>query len=185
MKKFVITCFSLLTFTFSIAAFAQQSTTSFHRLEVYKNQSLQKKPDLKLAIVVDKDTIEAVNVDSGFTFPLIDTTKRYSYLINSNGLIFETGKYHPKSINSGSRLYFGNMSKLKRLLSVAEYNGTTPDEPSYEADSHHYFFIGQMYTIDLSEISNIKSLRYLIISPNQIGKGWHFINTQIVSKKKL
>ena len=165
-------------------AVCQMRTTSLHDFSFYRGGKKQKLKKLRLSIMVNKDTIDAVYTDSGYLFPILDSTQKYSYLIQTKGINFKTDLYDAWKLNQGSTLEFGCIDKLKKLISIAEYNGMTPNDDGYEWYSKRYFLIRQRYTLDIEDIDKISTLLFLVVVPRSYGDGTMTISHYKILKSK-
>src|ERR1035437_1188146 len=130
---------------------------------------------LQLSIIVDRDTILAKRKDSLYTFPIIDSTKEFKIYVKLKKLAYVTLILTSQWLNKGSKIIFGRVTKINKLLSVAKYNSLEPSHESYEVDSKTFFIINHDYTIFILNPTKTKEVQFLIISPNSIGCGTYTI----------
>ena len=148
----------------------QGEGTSKHQFNFYINEKEKSSTNAEIFVVVSGDTIKSKYVDGFYYFPVIDTSKQFDIVVMANDIIFSGQGYPGWMLNKGSNMTFGKLTKLKKLKSVAEYNGMTRKDEGWEWYSKRFFVVDQTFTIDIDNRNKIKELQFLIISPNSSGR---------------
>lgn len=146
--------------------FGQNQTVSKHEFIFYKDDIKIPVADAEISIVVSGDTLKSNQTGSFYYFPIIDTAKNFGIIIKVNNIIFSGQGYKAWMLNSGTKIILGQLTKLNKLQSVAEYNGMTKKDEGWEWYSKRFYVIDRRYTIDINNRDKIKELQFLIISPN-------------------
>ncbi len=176
---------TILLIIFSISANLTfcQTDYSIHSINFFKNNKEKSVRVSEIWIIVDETKIQGEKIGASYRFPRIDSTKTFEIGIKTNKMEFESGTYRAWRLNKGSSITFGKITRIDKLLSVAEYNDMKESEDDYEIFAKR-FFIADDYTIDINEFRKIKRLDYLIINPNQEGDGSYVLTQKIVKMKK-
>ncbi|MVN23556.1 hypothetical protein GO621_18710 [Mucilaginibacter sp. HMF7410] len=153
----------LLNFKF---ANGQNITQSKHDFSFYVNDVEQLLGNVELSIIVSNDTIKSKRITNSFYFPIIDTSKQFDILLKINGLTFSGQGYKAWVLNKGSKMTFGQITKLNKLESVAKYNGMTKKDNGWEEYSKRFFVINDVYTVEIDNRKRIHELQFLIVSPH-------------------
>jgi hypothetical protein len=161
------------------SVFGQTKALSKHEFSFYINAKEREAVKVEISVVVSGDTISSEIVEASFYFPVIDSSKRFDLIIRVDGIVFSGQNYPGWVLNKGSRFIFGKLTKLKNLISVADYNGMTKADKGWELYSKRVFVVDHTYTIDIDNRFRIKELQFLIISPNSSDK---LMTTQKVVK---
>jgi hypothetical protein len=164
-------------------AFCQKDLSSKHTFRFFINETEQKIVNGKIKIIVDKDTIVGKKIGNQYGFPIIDKNKQFKIEVEVNKNKLLAGPFKAWSLNHGSRLIFGKLTQLNKLLSVAKYSSMDSTDKSWEVFSKRFFIINRSHVIDIENIQKIKELQFLIMDPNSDGDGVTFI-TQKVTKLK-
>ncbi|MBG9374604.1 hypothetical protein I5907_00025 [Panacibacter sp. DH6] len=154
-----------LLFNFNLAV-AQDSTFSKHDFNFYVDDVKKSINNVEISIIIAGDTIKANKVGNFFYFPLIDTTKNFDLEVKANNITFLGQGYKAWILNRGTRIVLGKLTILKKLLSVAAYNGMTKNDEGWEWYSKRFFVLDHAYTLDIDNRDKIKELQFLIINPN-------------------
>lgn len=175
----------LLTFLFSISTNLTfgQTDYSMHSVNFFENNKEKSIKVSEIWIIVDGTKIQGEKIGAFYRFPIIDSTKTFEIGIKTNKMDFESGTYRAWRLNKGSSITLGKITRIDKLLSVAEYNEMEESENDYEIFAKRFFIAGD-YTIDINEFRKIKRLDYLIINPNQEGDGSYVMTQKIVKMKK-
>jgi len=164
------------TLTIILMLLAQSSVlgqgegASKHQFSFYINEKEKSSADAEIFIVVSEDTIKGNYVEGFYHFPPIDTSKQFDIIVKVSDIIFSGQGYPGWMLNKGSRITFVKLTKLKKLTSVAEYNGMSNKDEGWEWYSKRFFVVNHTYTIDIDNRNKIKELQFLVISPNSSGK---------------
>ena len=161
----------------------QVKCCSRHSLSLYINDKARQIHYAELSIVVNGRKIMGKVAGNTCTFPLIDSTEDFNLEINLNHLKFSAGPYKAWFLNNGSDLILGKLRKTNNLLSVAKYNGMTPDDPNWNAYSKRFIIVNHSYTIDLDKPDQVKKLRFLILTPYSKGDGVYILTQKVLYKK--
>ncbi len=176
----------LLTILFTIAvnlAFGQ-TDFSMHSIKFFKNSNESNINVSEIWIVVDGTKITGEKVGEFYRFPIIDSTTTFEFGIKANSMEFESGPYKAWILNNSSNITLGKITRIDKLLSVAEYNGMKEPDDDYDIFSKRFFIANDIYTIDINDYEKIKRIDYLVINPNQEGDGSYVLIQKIVKLKK-
>ena len=176
----------LLTILFSISVNLTfgQTDYSMHSIEFFKNDKEKNIKVSEVWIVVDGTKIKSEKVGEFHRFPIIDSSSTFEFGIKTNRMEFESGSYKAWRLNNGSNITLGKITRIDKLLSVAEYNDMEESDDDYEIFEKRFFIADDTYTIDINEYEKIKRLDYLIINPNQEGDGSYVLTQKIIKLKK-
>ena len=152
------------------SAFGQNEASSKHQFSFYVNEKEKPAKKVKISVVVSGDTIESKSIDGLYYFPLIDTSKKFDILISVNKITFYVESFPSWMLNKGSKIIFGKLTKLKNLISIAEYNSLNETDKDWVKFSKRFFVVNRNYTLDIENVNTIKELQYLIINPTNSGK---------------
>ena len=180
-KTYLLTILLCLLMAIS---YGQVNLTSSHNLHFYINDKEIPIGKSELSITIDSNKIIAKKEFGKFIFPLIDENKSYYLTLKVNNKSFKAGPYQAWQLNNGSTVTFGLLSKINRLLSVAEYNGMTEKDENWSVFAERFFICNEAYTIDIPEFKKIKKLEYLIVNPKQKGDGSYFLTQKVTKFKK-
>lgn len=161
LKKYCLYTF-VLSFAF-LASYAQP--TSKHTITQYLNHKEIIFPEMKIFILVDSTKITAKQEGLFYIFPLIDTTKTVTVIIEVNKKEFISIQCKAWWINNGSRMSIGKLTRINKLLSIAMYNDIEKSDENWNIFSKR-FFLADGGTIDIENLKKIKELNYLRINPN-------------------
>jgi hypothetical protein len=159
----------ILALLFPTLIFGQTDAMSKHKFSFYINEREKSTVNAEISIVTSGDTIKGNYVEGYYYFPVIDTSRKFDVIVRTNDIIFLAQDYPGWMLNKGARITFGKLTKLKKLTSVAEYNGMTEKDEGWEWYSKRYFVVDRTYTIDIDNRNKIKELQFLIISPHSSG----------------
>jgi len=154
-----------------------------HSIEFFENESQKDVKVTEILIIVDGIKINGEKVENNFRFPKIDSTKTFEFHIKTNNMDFDSGSHKAWILNSGSNIMIGKITRIDKLLSVAEYNGMEKTDEDYEVFSKR-FFLPNDYTIDINEYEKIKRLDYIIFNPIQQGDGIYVMTQKVIELKK-
>lgn len=165
MKLLTTLTFLLMIFSPSIV-FGQNSEVSKHKFNFYNDDIKSSVTNVEISIIVAGDTIKSNNVGDFYYFPLLDTAINFDIQVKVNNITFSGQAYKAWMLNLGTRIILGRITKLNKLISVAEYNGMTKKDEGWEWYSKRFFVIDHAYTLDINNRKKIKELQFLIINPN-------------------
>ena len=176
----------LLTTLISIATNLTFGQTEFsmHSIKFFENNNERSINVSEIWIVVDGIKIQGEKIGELFRFPIIDSTTTFEFGIRTNRMKFESGSYKAWRLNRGSSITLGKITRIDKLLSVAEYNGMEESEDDFDTFAKRFFIVDDIYTIDINDYEKVKRLDYLIINPNQEGDGSYVLTQKIVKLKK-
>lgn len=180
MKNLFLITFIATSFNFTYC----QKEFSKHSLQFYKNNSERKTKGSEVWIVVDGKKVKGQKIGDSYMFPKLETEDSFQFHIKTNGIEIRTGSYKSWYLNNGSSLVAGKLTKIEKLLSVAEYNGMDKNEEDFDIFSKRFFIVDEVYTIDIDDYRKIKRLDYLIVNPNQEGDGIYSMTQKVVKLKK-
>ncbi|RZL37612.1 MAG: hypothetical protein EOO96_04720, partial [Pedobacter sp.] len=156
----------LLIFILSIIFInCDAQTTSKHSVVQYRNNNKATYADVNIYILIDSIKITAKKEGFFYFLPLIDTSKTINLVVEINKKEFISTRHKAWWINGGSRIDFGKITKINKLLSVAKYNDMDKSEGNWDIFSKR-FFIADGGTIDIQNPTTVKELNFLRISPN-------------------
>lgn len=180
MKNLLLIIFIATTFNLTYC----QEEFSKHSLQFFKNNSERKTKGSEVWIVVDGKKVKGQKIGDSYVFPKLDKEDSFQLIVKTNGIEIRTGTYKSWYLNNGSTLIAGKLTKIEKLLSVAEYNGMDKSEDDFDVFSKRFFIVDDVYTIDIDDYYKIRRLDYLIVNPNQDGDGVYSLTQQIVKLKK-
>ena len=178
MKHSTTLIFFLAVFSLNLAL-GQNSAMSKHEFNFYIDDIKNLATNAEISIIVSGDTIKSNKIGDFYYFPLLDTTNNFDIEVKVNNIIFSGQNYKAWVLNRGTRIILGRITKLNKLLSVAEYNGMTKKDEGWEWYSKRFFVIDHAYTLDINNRGKIKELQFLIINPN---KSNSLVTTQKIVK---
>ena len=182
MKKLLTIIFFLI---FNLI-YSQSDRMSEHKISFNINEKQKEILSSNIYIVIENDTINGKNINDKYYFPFIE--KEFSIVVKINKIEFKTGLLEPTVLNSDCDIDFGIISNLKKMTSVAEYNGMNKSDKGWEWYSKRYFIVDKTHTIDIENAEKIKILHYLVL--NGISKssektiGTNIVVQRIVKSKK-
>ena len=179
---FMKTIFLTLLLTIGTNLTYGQTGHSLHYVDFFKNNTEKRIKVLEISIIVDGIKISGEKVGKSFKFPEIDSTKTFQLNIKTNRIDFNSGPYLAWHLNNGSNITLGKITRIDKLLSVAEYNGMEKTNEDYEMYSKR-FFIPNDYTININEFEKIKRIDYIVLNPIQQGDGSYVLTQKIVELK--
>lgn len=168
MKK---TCIASLIICIAFLAAYGQEKQSVHHLSYYKNDKKKKLTKAEVSIKIDNKNIVAKRRDNQYTFPIIDKNKEFTIYVKLNGREITAGPYKAFFLNNGSNMIFGELTRIKNLLSVAQYSDISEKDKDWESYSKRFFIINEAYTIDIDNYQTVKKLQFFIIAPIIDGDG--------------
>lgn len=173
----------LLTILFSISVnlIFGQTDYSMHLIEFFKNDKKKNINVSEIWIVVDGIKVSGEKIGDFFRFPLIDSTLTFEFGIKTNRMEFNSGPFKAWILNTGSNITLGKLTRIDKLLSVAEYNGMEKSDDGYDFFAKRFFIADNQYTIDIDDFKKVKRLDYLIINP---GSGSYVLTQKTVKLKK-
>tara|TARA_R110002126_G_scaffold291138_1_gene450566 strand:+ start:56 stop:598 length:543 start_codon:yes stop_codon:yes gene_type:complete len=161
-----------------------QGELSKHSLQIFKNDSEKKVRSSEFGIIVDGNKISAKKIEDTYGFPKLDKDKTFQFVIKTNGIEFRSGTFKSWYLNNGSSIIVGKLTRIEKLLSVAEYNGMDKNNEDFDIFSKRFFIVNDVYTIDIENFEKIKRLDYLIVNPNQDGDGSYSLTQEVVQLRK-
>lgn len=161
-----------------------QTDFSMHSIKFFKNNNERSINVSEIWIVVEGTKILGEKIGDRYRFPIIDSTTTFEFGIKTNRMEFESGTYKAWRLNRGSSITLGKITRIDKLLSVAEYNGMEKSEDDYDTFAKRFFIADDVYTIDINDYEKVKRLNYLIINPNQEGDGSYVLTQKIIKLKK-
>jgi hypothetical protein len=144
----------------------QDSAMSKHEFNFYINDIKNSAANAEISIIVSGDTIKSYKSGDLYYFPILDTANDFNIEVKVNNIVFSGLGYKAWTLNRGTRIILGKITKLNKLLSVAKYNGMAKRDDGWEWYSKRFFVIDHAYTLDIDNREKIKELQFLIISPN-------------------
>ncbi|WP_196889812.1 hypothetical protein [Aureivirga sp. CE67] len=174
----------ILLFLISTNLTFGQTEYSKHSIKFFKNNKQKSLRVLDIWIIVDGIKIQGEKVGDFYQFPIIDSTKRFELGIKTNKMKIESGSFEARMLNNGSIMILGKITRINKLLSVAEYSEMEKSEDDYEIFAKRFFIANKVYTIDINNHEKVKQLEYLIVKPNQKGCGSYVSIQNIVKLKK-
>ena len=161
-----------------------QEKFSKHSLQFFKNNSEKKTKGSEVWIIIDKIKIKGKEIEGSYWFSKIDKNKTFKFIIKTNGVEFKTGTFKAWYLNNGSSITVGKLTRIKKLLSVAEYNGIEQNDKDFYVFSKRFFIANDVYTIDIINFEKVKRLDYLIVNPHQEGDGSYVLTQKIIKTKE-
>ena len=180
MKAILLTILFSLLFNLTYG----QIDYSIHSIKFFKNNNERNFNVSEIWIVVDGTKISGEKVGEFFRFPLIDSASTFEFGIKTNKMEFNSGPYNAWLLNNGSNITIGKITRIDKLISVAEYNEMEEFDDNYDIFAKRFFILDKNYTIDINDYKKNKRLDYLIINPNQKGDGSYVLTQKIVQLKK-
>jgi hypothetical protein len=80
-------------------------------------------------------------------------------------------------------MYFGKLTEISTLLSVAKYHSLSAKDENWEVFSSRYSIIDGQYTIDIDSFQKGQEIQFLIFNPNQEGCGTYSLTQKVVKMK--
>ena len=141
---------NLLTFIFYFLCTLVHSQTerlSEHKISFNINEKQIEIKNSKIFVIIENDTISGKEIKDKYYFPYIE--KEFSIVIKINKTEFEAGPFQPTVLNSDCDIDLGIIRNLKKMTSVAEYNGMNKSDEGWEWYSKRYFIVNNVHTIDI------------------------------------
>ncbi len=164
-------------------AYGQAPSNSKHTLRYFIDESEQKITSSKIKIFIGRDTISGKQTGNQYTFPIIDKNKEFTIEVEVNKNKILAGPFKGLFLNLGSRIIFGKLTHLNKLLSVAKYSSMDSTDNSWDVYSKRFFIVNRSHVIDIPNIDKIKELQFLTIDPHADGDGVTLL-TQKITKLK-
>jgi hypothetical protein len=180
MKNILLT---ILISTIANLTFGQ-TDFSMHSIKFFKNNKERSINVSEIWIVVEGTKILGEKIGDHYRFPIIDSTTTFEFGIKTNKMEFESGTYKAWRLNKGSNITLGKITRIDKILSVAEFNGMEKSEVDYNTFAKRFFIADDIYTIDIKDHDKVKRLDYLVINPKQQGDGSYVLTQKIVKLKK-
>lgn len=134
---------------------SQSKSLSEHIISFNINEKQKEIKSSEIYIIIENDTISGKEIKNKYYFPYIE--KEFSIVIKINKTEFEAGPFQPTVLNSDCDIDFGIISNLKKLISVAEYNGMNKSDEGWKWYSKRYFIVNKVYTIDVENPKKVKN----------------------------
>src|SRR5690606_38653479 len=179
MKNLILTILLLIGVNLTYC----QTDYSMHSVKFFENKTEKDFKVKEISIIVDGIKINGEKIGTNYRFPKIDSTKTFEFHIKTNKMDFDSGSHKAWILNNGSNIMIGKITRIDKLLSVAEYNGMEKEDGDYEVFSKR-FFLPNDYTIDINEYEKIKRLDYMILNPIQQGDGIYVLTQKVIELKK-
>jgi hypothetical protein len=155
---------------------------SEHKISFNVNKEQKEIRSSEVYVIVENNTIEGKKVNDKYYFPYIE--KEFKIVIKINKTIFEAGPFKPMVLNSDCDLDLGIINRIKKMTSVAEYNGMNEKDEGWEWYSKRYFIVNNMHTIDIENPNKLKKLTYLVLN-GKTKSSEKIIGTKIISQKEV
>ncbi|MEO1628929.1 MAG: hypothetical protein AAFV25_27530, partial [Bacteroidota bacterium] len=169
---------------FSIQLAIGQADYSEHSVRFFKNNKEKKVKATDIWIVWNGTKFTAERVGEIFRLPIIDPNATVELGIKTNRMEFVSISCQPWMLNNGASITIGKLTRIDKLLSVAEYNGRRPSDDNWDIFSKRFFIAGRNYTIDIEGHEKVKRLDFVIINPRQEGDGGYVIIQKVVKLKR-
>ena len=174
----------IILITLSTNLIFSQPDFSMHSINFFKNEKQKNIKVLEIWVVVNGTKIQGEKFGASFRFPIIDSTTTFDLVIVTNRMQFESDGYNAWILNKGSSITLGKITRINKLISVAEYNEMDKSEVDFDTFAKRFFIADGNYTIDINNYQRVKRLDYLIINPNQQGDGSYVLTHKNVKVKK-
>lgn len=145
--------------------FGQTTNLSKHEFNFYIDDLQQSTANAEISIIVSGDTIHGNKIDSFYYFPIIDTSKNFDIVVTISEITFLGQDIKSWVLNRGTKIILGKVTELKKLQSVAEYNGMTKNDKGWEAYSKRFFVLEHYTTLDIDNRDKINELQFLLVYP--------------------
>jgi hypothetical protein len=160
--------------------YCQSERLSEHKISFNVNEKQKEIKNTEIFIMFENDTINGKVIEDKYYFPYIE--KEFSIIIKINKTEFEAGPFQPTVLNSDCDIDLGIINNLKKMTSVAEYNGLIKSDEGWEWYSKKYFIVNNVHTIDIENPKKVKELLYVVL--NGIAKSSEIrLETNIVVQK--
>lgn len=134
----------------------------FLKVTRFKNDEL--KPFLyqhNVYLLLHKRVIFPIDSAGYLSFSGVQSTDTIDLIIKSGRRTFSLNKIGGWHLRNGANVAIGTIPKIWKLKSIAEQDEYSPTDIDYATYNKRYRIAPEGTTIDLSEINNLKKLRYI------------------------
>lgn len=157
--KNLLTLIICLSFTLN---YSQSERLSEHEISFNVNKKQKEIKSSYLYIIIENDTLKGKKINDKYYFPYIE--KEFSIVLKINKIQFKAGPFQPTVLNSDCDLDLGIINNIKKMTSVAEYNGMSESDKGWEWYSKRYYIVNDIYTIDIENPKKVRELQYLVLN---------------------